>query len=215
MGSTHDVTDLLVAWGEGDAAAHEELIEAVYAELKQLAKAYLRRECANHSFAATALVHEAYLKLIDQRSVRWQSRNHFFGIAAQAMRRILVDRARATHASKRGGVDAKDVPQTHLPAIQLPPDVDMLALDEALSRLEAIEPRWSRLIRATVLRRAVGRGDRDRARTLAGHGKTRLESCARLAVSRNRHRREPGHSPRRPCMRTSAEMRTSRDCSGG
>ena len=215
MGSTHDVTDLLVAWGEGDAAAHEELIEAVYAELKQLAKAYLRRECANHSFAATALVHEAYLKLIDQRSVRWQSRNHFFGIAAQAMRRILVDRARATHASKRGGVDAKEVPQTHLPAIQLPPDVDMLALDEALSRLEAIEPRWSRLIE---LRFFAGLSVEETATVLELSPATvkRDWSLARAWLFReigtggNR-----GHSPHRPCMRTSAEMRTSGDCSGG
>jgi RNA polymerase sigma factor (TIGR02999 family) len=90
-------------------------------------------------------VHEAYLKLVDQRRVRWQNRRHFFGIAAQAMRRILVDRVRAQKAGKRGagglGVepDARDVPQ-------LPPDVDVLALDEALSRLEALEPRWSRLV---------------------------------------------------------------------
>ena len=105
MGSTHDVTELLVAWGEGNRAAHSELMEVVYAELKRLAKSYLRREYASHSFAATALAHEAYVKLVDQRNVRWQSRSHFFGVAAQAMRRILVDRARATQAAKRGGVE--------------------------------------------------------------------------------------------------------------
>ena len=146
MSQTHDVTALLVAWGAGNRAAHSELMEVVYSELKQLAKACLRREYANHSFEATALVHEAYVKLVDQRNVHWQSRSHFFGIAAQAMRRILVDRARATLAAKRGGVDAKQVPFSELHAVQEPPDVDVLALDEALSRLEAMEPRWSRLV---------------------------------------------------------------------
>src|SRR5436190_21916306 len=116
MGSTHDVTELLVAWGEGNRAAHSELMEVVYAELKRLAKSYLRREYASHSFAATALVHEAYVKLVDQRNVRWQSRSHFFGVAAQAMRRILVDRARGTQAAKRGGADAKQVPYSDLQA---------------------------------------------------------------------------------------------------
>jgi RNA polymerase sigma factor (TIGR02999 family) len=145
MSSTDDVTALLVAWGEGDRAAHSELMEIVYSELKGLAKAYLRREYANQSLAATALVHEAYLKLVDQRHVHWRSRSHFFGIAAQAMRRILVDRARATLAAKRGG-DAKRVPTAELRAVQEPPDVNVLALDAALSRLEIVEPRWSRLV---------------------------------------------------------------------
>lgn len=146
MDSAHDVTELLVAWGEGNRAAHSELMEVVYSELKQLARAYLRREYANHSFAATALVHEAYLKLVDQRKVQWQSRAHFFGIAAQAMRRILVDRARAALASKRGGAEAKQLLSPELQVIQQPPGVDMLALDQALSRLEEMEPRWSRVV---------------------------------------------------------------------
>jgi RNA polymerase sigma factor (TIGR02999 family) len=140
-----DVTGLLRAWSDGDRHAHGQLMDIVYGELKQLARAYLRRELPNHSVAPTALVHEAYLKLVDQRRVRWQNRHHFFGIAAQAMRRILVDRARAQKAAKRdaGGVrvepDGRDAPR-------LPPGVDVLALDEALSRLEALEPRWSRLV---------------------------------------------------------------------
>jgi RNA polymerase sigma-70 factor (ECF subfamily) len=146
MGARHDVTELLVAWGAGDRAAHSELLELVYCELKRLAKACLRREYANHSLEATALVHEAYVKLVDQRNVQWQSRSHFFGIAAQAMRRILVDRARATLAAKRGGVDAQQVPFSERDAVQEPPHVDVLAIDQALSRLEAVEPRWSRLI---------------------------------------------------------------------
>ena len=145
MSSTHDVTRLLVAWGEGNRAAESELIEILYVELKRLAKAYLRREHANQSLAATALVHEAYLKLVDQRNVHWRNRTHFFGIAAQAMRRILVDRARASLAAKRGG-EAIQVPFVESQSVQESPDVDVLELDTALSRLESLEPRWSRLI---------------------------------------------------------------------
>ena len=140
-----DVTGLLKAWRNGDQAAQERLIEIVYGELKQLAKAYLRRERGTHSISATVLVHEAYLKLVDQRRVYWQNRSHFFGIAAQAMRRILVDRARANSAAKRGG-GGVNVEPNQREAPELPPDVDVLALDEALSRLEALEPRWSRLV---------------------------------------------------------------------
>jgi RNA polymerase sigma factor (TIGR02999 family) len=145
MGSAMDVTGLLVAWRSGDEAAQERLIEVVYGELKRLARAYLRRERGHHSVTATVLVHEAYLKLVDQRRVQWKNRSHFFGIAAQAMRRILVDRARASRAAKRGGgeltvePDEPDAPQWRL-------DVDVIALDEALSRLEALEPRWSHLV---------------------------------------------------------------------
>jgi len=139
-----DVTGLLRAWSDGDRRAHSRLMDIVYGELKQLARAYLRRELPNHSVAPTALVHEAYLKLVDQRRVRWQNRHHFFGIAAQAMRRILVDRARAQKAARRCGGGASVGTERDTP--QLPPAVDVLALDEALSRLAALEPRWSRLV---------------------------------------------------------------------
>ena len=145
MSSAGNVTALLAAWGDGDQAAQSELIEVVYAELKRLAKSYLRREYANHSLAATALVHEAYLKLVDQRQVHWRNRSHFFGIAAQAMRRILVDRARASLAAKRGG-HALRVVANEEDVLWEPPGVDLVALDEALCRLESVEPRWSRLV---------------------------------------------------------------------
>jgi RNA polymerase sigma factor (TIGR02999 family) len=140
-----DVTGLLLAWSDGDRRAQSRLIDIVYGELKQLAKAYLRRELPNHSVPPTALVHEAYLKLVDQRRVRWQNRHHFFGIAAQAMRRILVDRSRAQKAAKRGGAELRLEPLNG-DAVQEPTSVDVLALDEALTRLRAIEPRWSRLV---------------------------------------------------------------------
>src|SRR5688572_722509 len=97
-----EVTGLLVAWSKGDEAARSRLIDAVYVELRRLARGYLQRERPGHSLAPTALVHEAYLKLVDQRQVHWQNRTHFFAIAAHLMRRILVDHARSRNARKRG-----------------------------------------------------------------------------------------------------------------
>ena len=97
------ITQLLVDWGKGDRAALEKLMPLVYSELRRLASNYLRRERVGHTLQPTALVNEAYLKLIDQRNAKWQNRAQFFGISAQLMRRILVDHARAHHSRKRGG----------------------------------------------------------------------------------------------------------------
>jgi len=138
-----DVTTLLLAWSEGDQAAGSRLMEAVYDELRQLARRHLRGE-RDHSVAPTALVHETYLKLVDQRRVRWQNRAHFFGIAAQLMRRILVDHARSRAAVKRGKdrtivLDAMDVAAP-------PVDIDILALDAALDKLAALDARQSKLV---------------------------------------------------------------------
>ena len=102
MTDANDVTALLVAWSNGETAAGMPLMDAVYGELRQLARRYLRHERPDHSLPATALVHEAYVKLVDQRRVRWQNRAHFYAVAAQVMRRLLVDHARAHHAEKRG-----------------------------------------------------------------------------------------------------------------
>ena len=146
MSSSGEVTRLLIAWNEGNPGAQNALMDVVYSELKRLAKAYLRREYTNQSFSATALVHEAYFKLVDQHGVNWRNRSHFFGIAAQAMRRILVDRARAAGAAKRGPRDAAPPATTEPSAQQAPFDLDVLALDAALSRLETLEPRWARLV---------------------------------------------------------------------
>src|SRR5512145_2843135 len=101
--SSQEVTLLLIAWSEGDEAALEKLIPLVYQELRQLAKRYLRRERPGHSLQTTALVHEAYLRLIDSSRVRWQNRAHFFAVSSQLMRRVLVDIARARDREKRGG----------------------------------------------------------------------------------------------------------------
>jgi RNA polymerase sigma factor (TIGR02999 family) len=144
MDTSPDVTQLLLAWSDGDREALERLTPLVYRELKKLAESYLRRERAGHTLQPTALAHEAYIKLIDQQNVHWQNRAHFFGIAAQAMRRILVDHARSRLAGKRGGGavvsldEAVDVSDQR--AGQL------LALDEALKTLAELDPQQSRVV---------------------------------------------------------------------
>jgi RNA polymerase sigma factor (TIGR02999 family) len=139
-----DVTGLLVAWTNGEDEARGRLMEAVYHELRRLARARMRRERPDHSLSPTALVHEAYLKLVDQRQVRWQNRTHFFAIAATLMRRILVDHARSRQSVKRGA--AATVPLDERDLAIDPPDVDLLALDAALDRLATIDARQSRLV---------------------------------------------------------------------
>ena len=143
--SPHGVTELLVAWSNGDQAARDELMSVVYQELHRLAHHYMQRESPGHTLQTSALVNEAFLKLVDQRAVKWQNRAHFFGIAAQAMRRILVDHARAHSAGKRGGGERR-VSLDDAPAIAGTVDVDVLALDEALTRLAAIDPQQSRVV---------------------------------------------------------------------
>ena len=143
MGAGEDLTGLLVAWNGGDETAKAHVIEAVYGELRRLARGYLRRERPGHSLPPTALVHEAYLKLVDQRRVRWQNRAQFFAIAAHLMRRLLVDHARTRSALKRGA--GARVPLQDL-AAGAPPDIELLALDEALDRLSALYPRQGQLV---------------------------------------------------------------------
>ena len=142
--SNSDVTGLLVAWSNGEEGADSGLMEAVHGELRRLARGYLRRERPDHSLPPTALVHEAYLKLVDQRRVRWQNRAHFFAIAARLMRRILVDHARAHGAAKRGA--GIRVPLQDADYGADPPSTDVLALDAALDRLATIDARHSRLV---------------------------------------------------------------------
>lgn len=139
-----DVTGLLVACSGGDQGARSLLIEAVYGELRRLARGYLQRERRDHSVPPTALVHEVYLKLVDQRRVRWQNRAQFFAIAAHTMRRILVDHARAHRALKRGA-DVR-VPLEAVDRGSNPFDIDILALDSALQKLAARYPRQAQLV---------------------------------------------------------------------
>lgn len=140
-----DVTRLLVQLTKGDRAAVDQLMPLVYDELRRIAAAHLRRERPGHTLQSTALVHEAYLRLIDQRNVEWRNRAHFFGIASRMIRRILVDHARGHHAAKRGA----GAPRLSLDeAIGVPGgrDLDLVALDDSLEALAKIDPEQSRLV---------------------------------------------------------------------
>lgn len=140
-----DVTSLLVAWSEGDEAALARLVRQVYAELHRLAHRHMRAERRGGTLQTTALVHEAYLRLVDTRRIRWESRAHFLGVAAQAMRRILVDAARARGARKRGGA-VPHVSLDELPLTAPERDASLVALDEALAALAQVDERKSRVV---------------------------------------------------------------------
>ena len=142
---THQVTELLDAWSRGDKEALDKLMPLVYEELRRLARQHMRRERAGHTLQTTALVNEAYLRLVDQRRAQWQNRAQFFGVAAQLMRRILVDHARSRHRIKRGG-DAHKVSLDQAAMVSHEESTDLLALDEALKRLEAINERMGRIV---------------------------------------------------------------------
>jgi RNA polymerase sigma-70 factor, ECF subfamily len=141
----NEITQQLIAWSKGDETALEQLIPAVYQELRRMADRCLRGENAGHSLQPTALVHEAYLRLIDQTKVEWHNRAHFFGVAAQMMRRILIDHAKAKHRAKRGGGAQRlsldeTANYTHERAAEL------VALDDALKELSEIDERKSRIV---------------------------------------------------------------------
>ena len=142
---THEVTRLLVAWGNGDRAALDRLMPLVHTELRRLARHYISRERPGHTLQSTALVNEAYLRLVEQESMRWENRTHFFGIAARLMREILVDHARSRQAAKRGGGQYR-LSLSRVDRSASAPDLDLLALDEALGRLEANDPQKSRIV---------------------------------------------------------------------
>ena len=140
-----EITGLLLDWGNGNGAAFDQLIPLVYQELHRLAHQYLRRERAGNTLQTTALINEAYLKLVDYKKMRWQDRAHFFAVAAQVMRRILVERARSRQCDKRGGAtqrvsldEAADLALEHAP--------DLIALDDALTRLANLAPRKVRIV---------------------------------------------------------------------
>lgn len=141
-----DVTRLLAEWQGGNRQALDRLMPVVYAELRMIAGRHLARESPSHTLQSTALVHEAYLKLMGQQRVQWQNRAHFFGIAAQMMRRILVDHARRQHRSKRGGVATTLALDEAMASSEPQKDVDLLALDEALTSLAAIDPRAAHIV---------------------------------------------------------------------
>ena len=148
--SQKEITGMLRAWGGGEQAASEDLIRAVYRELRRQARFALRRERANHTLHTTALINEAYIKLAGQRAVKWKNRDHFFGMAAKLMRRILVDHAKTRHRKKRGGTGEDlmldDVLKTVAIAAPDENEIDLLALDEALNRLAEIDEQQVRIV---------------------------------------------------------------------
>lgn len=145
MPSSHDITALLGEWSGGNRFALEKLLPLVYAELRQIASRQLRRERVGHTLQPTALIHEVYLRLVDQRRVDWQNRAHFFGVAAQVMRRILVDHARRHDAGKRGSGVPRVAFEEALGAAA-PSEVSVLALDLALSRLEQLDAGLAKIV---------------------------------------------------------------------
>ena len=139
-----DITDLLLRWNSGDKSAFDHITTVVYDELRRLASALLTRERAGHTLSATALVHEAYLRLVDQNRVQWQNRAHFFAISARLMRRILVDHARQRGAAKRGGGNKVALEDAGVLAAQ--PELDVLALNQALEKLARLDPQQGRIV---------------------------------------------------------------------
>lgn len=143
--TSHEVTQLLLAWNEGDKQALDRLVPLVYEELRRLAQSYMRRERAGQTLQTTALIHEAYLRLIDADNVQWQNRAHFFGVAARLMRQILVAAARERGAQKRGG-GAQQVSLDEAMMIDEGLDEDLVALDEALGALAQLDARKARVV---------------------------------------------------------------------
>lgn len=146
MQSSDGITQLLIRWSSGDQAALDKLMPLVYSELRRLASNYLRRERQGHTLQPTALVNEAYLRLVEQRSANWQNRAQFYGIAAKLMRRILVDHARLKHAEKRGGAEQQRLSITSAKDLSSKPDLDVLALHEALEKLAAVDPQQEQIV---------------------------------------------------------------------
>ena len=141
-----EVTRLLIAWNAGDPSAVEKLMPLVYAELRDIAERQFRRERAGHTLQPTAVVHEAYFRLVDQTRVTWKNRGHFFAIAAQAMRRILIDHARGRDAEKRGGREDRVTLDVGIASPEPADDLDLLALDEALVRLKELDEPQARIV---------------------------------------------------------------------
>jgi RNA polymerase sigma-70 factor, ECF subfamily len=140
-----EITQLLLQWSGGDSSARDKLMPLVYHELRQLAGRYLRRERANHTLQPTALVNEAYLRLIDQHKVQWENRAQFFGLAAKLMRNILIDHPRAHLAAKRGGLQYR-LSLSKIDQFSDQPDVELLAINEALEHLAALDTQKSQIV---------------------------------------------------------------------
>ncbi len=143
--SSPQVSQLLQRWSAGDSAAFDQLLPLVYGELRRMARRYMGQQGANHTLQTTALIHEAYLRLVGQEEMRWENRAHFFGVAAQAMRHILVDYARARQTAKRGG-EARAVSLEEAAVVSDERAAELVALDEALAELAQLAPRQCQVV---------------------------------------------------------------------
>jgi RNA polymerase sigma-70 factor (ECF subfamily) len=143
--SPQSITQLLIEWRDGDETALDRLIPLVYDEMRRLARYYMRRERAGHTLQTTALINEAYIRLVDHKGMRWQNRAHFYAVAAQAMRRILVDNARSRHYAKRGG-GARMVELDEAATVAQQQAAEMVALDDALNDLAMLDSRQSKTV---------------------------------------------------------------------
>jgi len=140
------ITQLLMAWSDGRREALDDLMPLVYEDLRRVAAGYMRQEAAGHALQPTALVHEAYVRLIDQKQVKWRNRAHFFGVAAGMMRRILVDHARRRRADKRGGDWQRVTLEENDVAAEGPREIDVLTLHDSLERLATFDPQQARIV---------------------------------------------------------------------
>ena len=140
-----EITQLLMSWSQGEKAALDHLVQLVYPELRRLAKRYMARESPEHTLQTSALINEAYLKLVDQKNVEWQNRAHFYAVAAQVMRHILVDHARSRNYAKRGG-GALKLPLDEAAALTEQRATELIALDDALTNLAGLDARKSQII---------------------------------------------------------------------
>ncbi len=189
---SQEITHLLRAWGQGDAAALEKLMPLVYAELRRLARRYMKRQRPDHPLQTTALVNEAYLRLIDSSRVQWQDRAHFFAVSAQLMRRILVDFARAQGNLKRGG-GAQQLSLDQAMEVSAERNADLIALDDALNTLATMNPRQSQIVE---LRYFGGLSEEETAEALTVSPRTvrRDWSLARAWLYRELNRGEDSES---------------------
>jgi len=194
-GPAPDVTRLLLSWSQGNQAALDELMPLVYGELRRLASAYLRRERSNHTLQSTALVHEAFMRLVNQQEVQWRNRAHFFAIAAQMIRRILVDYARAQHTEKRGSGSVKlELDEAMAAPLASGFDLDLLALNDALDQLSQLDARQSRIVE---LRFFAGLSIEETAEVmkLSPASIKREWNTARAWLFREMTRHPPAHDP--------------------
>ena len=143
--SQQELTQLLIDWSNGDQAAIDKLMPLVYEELRRLARHYMRRERPGHTLQTSALINEAYMRLVDQQNISWKNRAHFFGISARLMRQILVDHARAHNNAKRGG-DQQKVPLDDIASLSKNRAYEIVALDDALQSLSTIDPQQTKIV---------------------------------------------------------------------